>query len=120
MTWSGIAYFGEHEFRCPCCGAVSMDPHVVRCLDMARGMAGVPFEINSGFRCAAHNRAVGGRRKSAHLDGYAADIRAASSEARFKILHALLRIGFRRIGVYPTFIHADMAPGRPSGVVWID
>jgi len=117
--WSGLIHFTEDEFRCPCCGKVAMDAHFIRCLDMARAAAGIPFVINSGYRCKAHNTAVGGKRHSAHRWGYAADIRAVTSADRFKILQALFRFGFRRLGVYETFIHADMAPDLPDGVVWL-
>lgn len=118
--WSGIVHFDESEFICPCCGAVDMDRHFIRCLDMARATAGVPFRINSGYRCPAHNERRDGKPNSAHLRGYAADIRAITSDRRFKILQALLRFGFRRIGIYKTFIHADLDPDLPAGVIWID
>jgi hypothetical protein len=42
-------------------------------LEPARALLGVPFHINSGYRCPALNQAVGGARTSAHLDGRAAD-----------------------------------------------
>ena len=42
-------------------------------LEPARAMLGVPMHVNSGFRCASVNAAVGGARNSAHMDGRACD-----------------------------------------------
>ena len=44
-------------------------------LEEVRTLFGKPVHINSGYRCPALNKAVGGVRNSAHLTGYAADIR---------------------------------------------
>lgn len=44
-------------------------------LEQVRSMFGKPVHINSGYRCPDLNRAVGGVKNSAHLSGYAADIR---------------------------------------------
>jgi hypothetical protein len=42
-------------------------------LEPGRLLLGVPLHIDSGFRAALVNAAVGGARNSAHLDGRAAD-----------------------------------------------
>jgi zinc D-Ala-D-Ala carboxypeptidase len=42
-------------------------------LEPVRALLGVPLHINSGFRSAAVNYAVGGAANSAHLEGRAAD-----------------------------------------------
>jgi len=42
-------------------------------LEPARTLLGVPFHVDSGFRCQALNDAVGGAKTSAHMDGRAAD-----------------------------------------------
>lgn len=43
-------------------------------LDPLRRAWGRPIHVNSGYRCAAVNRAVGGVPTSMHLSGHAADI----------------------------------------------
>lgn len=43
-------------------------------LEPLRQHFGVPIEINSGYRCPALNRAVGGAVNSQHMTGEAADI----------------------------------------------
>lgn len=95
-----------------------MDNTFLQMLDDARGKAGVPFVITSGFRCSAHNKAVGGKATSAHLEGRAADISYKSSSAAFHILKALLEAGFTRIGHNPKhkFFHVDNSPNLPKEV----
>ena len=44
-------------------------------LDPLRAAYGAPIHVNSGYRCEQLNRAVGGVENSAHLDGWAADLR---------------------------------------------
>lgn len=88
-------------------------------LDMARDLAGVPFVITSGFRSEAQNRAVGGASNSAHLRGYAVDIRCTNSGIRQKIVDSCIRVGFNRIGIAKTFIHVDCDPSLPSNKIWL-
>lgn len=51
---------------------------VAAVLDPLRLFYGKPIRINSGFRCAALNKAVGGVSNSQHLRGEAADIDTGS------------------------------------------
>ena len=59
-------------------------------LEPARKAIGCPIVINSGFRCEAVNRQVGGVRSSQHLQGQAADIRP-KDPARFQQLVDFLK-----------------------------
>ena len=95
-----------------------MDDEFLEMLDKARELAGIPFVINSGYRTKEHNRAVGGLRNSAHLDGFAADISATTSRQRMWIVASLLEVGFNRIGIGETFIHVDNDPNKPEEVMW--
>ena len=47
-------------------------------LDPLREKYGKPIRVNSGYRCEALNKAVGGAKTSQHLTGLAADITAGS------------------------------------------
>jgi zinc D-Ala-D-Ala carboxypeptidase len=114
-----MIYFNAIEFKCPCCQEIKIKSALVIKLDRARHDAGVPFKVNSGFRCFHHNKAVGGSPLSAHMGGWAADIAATNSVSRFKIVSGLIRAGFRRIGIAKTFIHADDDPDKPGPVIWI-
>ncbi len=113
-------YFDKSEFDCKCgCGTNKAKQALIDKLNVARGNAGIPFVIVSGTRCEARNEDEGGAPDSAHLDGWAADIRAASSRARYKIIKALLDAGFTRIGPGRTFVHADCDPDKSDEVIWL-
>ena len=113
-------FFKLAEFKCPCCGRCEMDNDFLQRLDKARELAGVPFVINSGFRCAKHNKKIGGVPNSAHLRGLAADIAVPDNETRYKILYGLIKAGFRRIGIAKNFIHTDIdIVTKPYPRVWL-
>lgn len=57
-------------------------------LDPLREAWGKPITVNSGYRCAALNKAVGGAATSSHKRGEAADI-TAGSEADNRRLYLL-------------------------------
>ena len=103
-------YFTREEFACPCCGACEMEEGFVHQLNVAREFAGVPFKINSGYRCERHNRKVGGVSRSRHLKGQAVDIHCTSSRDRFVILQALLVAGLVSFAIAKTYIHVDSNP----------
>ena len=110
--------FTEEEFICPCCGKNKMMQEFINKLQDARTYAGVPFVITSGFRCKKHNRKVGGRKNSPHLDGWGCDIQVNGSRERYLIINALLYTGFNRIGIGKDFIHVDMDYGKVGEVIW--
>jgi len=111
--------FHEDEFKCRCgCGFTFIESSFITPLQNARDIADIPFVIKSGCRCKAHNKAVGGKEDSAHLR-MAADIRTATSAERFKIVQALLAVGFTRIGMHEGFVHVDNNRSKPSGVIWL-
>jgi len=112
-------YFEESEFACPCCGENEIVIELVTKLDDAREYAGIPFHINSGYRCRKHNKKVGGSRLSSHKKGLAADIRAKSSSDRFHIVRGLIKAGFTRIGIGKTYIHADIDEHKPQGIIYL-
>lgn len=81
---------------------------LLQMLENARYLAGVPFLITSGYRSDNHNKKVGGAEHSSHLTGRAVDISCRTSYMRLKIMWALKDAGFNRIGVYRSWIHADI------------
>ena len=114
-----MSYFTRKEMSCPCCGKEGMDRGFMDRLNVARGLAEIPFVINSAFRCIKHNASVGGKVGSAHTRGYAADIACTSSSYRYRILKALRAVSFNRIGIYKTFIHVDSDPDKIECVTWV-
>jgi len=115
-----LKHFLLSEFDSPdAAGSGSkMQPEFLSKLDAARGIANIPFRVNSGFRTIAHNKAVGGETNSSHTKGWAADLSYKSGSEGYRILKALLDAGFTRIGVYKTWIHADCDPDLPAQVIW--
>ena len=115
-----IKHFKLSEFDSPDApgSGAKMQPKFLQMLDNARAIAGVPFEVTSGYRTEAHNAKVGGVEGSSHCQGWAADMAASSGTIKFQIVNALLKAGFTRIGVASGFIHADCDPTKPAQVIW--
>jgi len=107
-------HFDISEFTCPCCGTIHIFLPFIRKLDEARQIAGIPFNISSGYRCKKHNFDEGGSITSSHLSGLAADIMVACDYHRLLIIESLLIAGFQRIGVANNMIHVDIDPDKPS------
>lgn len=64
-------------------------------LDPLRTAWGKPIVVNSGYRCAKLNKAVGGASSSQHLTGQAADIEDASRrrEENKKLFELIIKLG---------------------------
>ncbi len=111
-------HFSKAEFACRPCGRAEVNPGLVKALETLRKLAGAPVRIVSGYRCAEHNRAVGGAAGSRHLTGHAADI-TITGYTMLEVyvlaeqVSALARGG---VGIYPESgsVHVDLrtAPAR--------
>jgi len=110
--------FTIDDFTCPCCGDVLYDLYLIEKLQQARTIAGIPFLITSGFRCAFENKRRGGDDNSAHLRGMAADIAAHTGQQRYKIIEALLGVGLNRLGIYERHIHVDVDQTMHPCYIW--
>ena len=105
-------YFNDEE-------SLNQDPELMAMLDMARGKAGIPFDITCGFRTPEQNAKLANSvSDSAHLTGHAVDMACDDATERFKMVKALLDVGFTRIGIYAAHIHADNDSTKPQGVMW--
>ncbi len=102
-------YFKEIEYK--------MDKDFLAKLDDAREFAGVPFFINSAYRSPEHPESIKNP-TSSHIKGLAVDIKANNSRTRYKVLEALIHVGFNRIGIADTFIHVDDDRNKACGVIW--
>lgn len=114
-------YFSEKEFRncSPSCSLQDMNQVTMEMLDDARSIAGIPFVINSAYRSSYWDKSKGRSGIGAHTTGEAVDIRCNTDANRFKIIYALIRAGFTRIGVAKTYIHADSCMRLPQEVTWM-
>ncbi|MCD8287226.1 MAG: D-Ala-D-Ala carboxypeptidase family metallohydrolase [Porphyromonadaceae bacterium] len=77
---------------------------VMTVLQPLRDAWGKALVINSGYRCEALNKAVGGVANSQHLKGEAADVAAADPYALAKLARDL-RLPYDQMILYPTFVH---------------
>jgi len=102
-------YFKEIE--------TNMNKNFLFVLDEAREFAGIPFVINSAYRSPTHPESIKNP-TSSHIKGLAVDIKATDSTTRFKIVEALISVGFTRIGIANTFIHVDLDFDKTQDVIW--
>ena len=103
--------FSRKEFACRCgCGFDQISLRLVSHLQVLRSLLKTPIYIHSGCRCAAHNAAVRGTKKSNHLTGKAADISTSHNPTELGRLAA--EFGwFNGIKVYAWGIHVDIRTG---------
>ena len=102
-------YFKEVEYK--------MDTDFLAKLDKAREFAKVPFVINSAYRSPEHVESIKNP-TSSHIKGLAVDIKATDSRTRYRVLNALIHVGFNRIGIADTFIHVDDDKDKSQQVIW--
>lgn len=113
-------YFSESEFKraSPACSLSDMSDGFMIGLDNLRERCGIPLVISSAYRSVDHELSRGRSGSSSHCKGIAVDIRCNTSQNRFKILHAALELGFKRIGIHKNFIHIDADYTKPD-CIWL-
>ena len=102
--------FKLNEFACSDgSDAVFVSPELVTVLQKIRVKFGKPVHINSAFRTAVKNKAVGGSPKSQHMYGLAADIHidGVSPKEIASYAETLLK-NTGGIGIYDSFVHVDV------------
>lgn len=88
-------------------------------LDMARGYAGFPIRITSGYRTPERNAQIGSKPDSAHVKGLAADLhRPPGAEEAIQLAWALGLAGFDRLEICPKHLHVDIDRSKPYPCVW--
>lgn len=126
--------FNVKEFACK--GEMLLNESVfwhIQRLQRFRDWYNRPMPINSGYRSAAHNKAVGGASNSQHLYGLAADI---ALPAQYYGFTPQRKAEFRRnveskweklckadgiqggAGWYGTFFHLDSRAGKGNMARW--
>lgn len=106
-------YFQDSEVE-------GLSDEIIKRLENAREIAGIPIVITSGLRTPETNQStVGAVEDSSHLTGLAVDMRISESRQRFLMVSALLQVGFKRLGVYDKHIHADIDESKDQEVIWV-
>lgn len=112
-------HFSRAELNCKCgCKAPLLIRRRLRRLavrlERLRSYIG-PLGITSGYRCKAHNKAVGGAINSQHLYGRAADLDVPHGHQAEYVRAAARVPAFNKggIGIYPSgAVHVDYRPWR--------
>lgn len=105
MIYDELEYFSADEFAHPW----ELSKVLLRMLDSARGIAGIPIHPTSDFRPGD---------PKTHGRGEAIDFACVGSQARWKYVFALKEAGFRRIGIYDKHIHVDVSVDEVQDVMW--
>jgi hypothetical protein len=96
-------------------------PSIVPCLEtLARGLEqvrtllGYPLHINSGYRNIVLNRAIGGSKTSAHMEGYAADFTCRQFGPPIEICKTIAasQIEFDQLIEEGAWVHISFAPTK--------
>jgi uncharacterized protein YcbK (DUF882 family) len=108
-------HFSKKELACRCCGRLRVDPRLIDALEALRCLAGVAIVVHAGYRCAAHNRAVGGVPNSEHTLGLAADIHipGLNLQQMYDLASEVPQFAQGGIGAYDSnFLHVDVRDHR--------
>ena len=86
-------------------------------LQSLRDEIGLPVHINSGYRSAAYNKAIGGAKFSQHANGKAADItvKGLTPYHVYRIILDLISKGKMQeggLGIYDSWVHYDVRDGK--------
>ena len=117
--------FRAKEFACKDgTDPLFVDSELVQVLQAIRDHFGAPVVITSGYRTAAHNRAVGGSKSSQHLLGRAADIQVQDTDPLAVAAYVeSLMPGWGGVGRYPVkagrtkgWVHVDTRPNKSRWV----
>ena len=104
-------HFKSEEFACKCgCGYDTPSDTLISGLEELRAILGKPIVINSGCRCASHNKAVGGSPSSQHINGTAADIKVSgyTPDQLKAAAEKVACFANGGIGLYSWGIHVDV------------
>jgi len=105
--WYLSDHFRLSEFACKDgSDVILVHPVLVAGLEIIRSRIDGPIIISSAYRSHLHNIQIGGSGKSAHLWGFAADIRSPVATPT-EIQAIAEEMDWGGIGYYPTFTHVD-------------
>lgn len=90
-------------------------------LQRLRNSLGAAVVLHSAYRSAAVNTAVGGARKSQHLEGLAADFIAPDFGPPLQVVRHLMarqpEVRFDQLIQEGTWVHVSFSRGKPRGEV---
>lgn len=111
-----LRYFDYSEFDCyyeENSGYKHMDREFMLMLDEARHLYGLDMKIMRAYVSPKLRPKLSIVNDSPHLLGKAACIWCKHPEKRYRMVAALLEVGFHRIGIGPDYIYIDNDEARP-------
>jgi len=108
-------HFDSSEMKCHCnkCDFDTIDNELINLLENIRLHFGKPVHINSACRCLEHNRSIGSKDTSQHVQGTAADITIDGvSPDNIASYIDDLNPHNGGIGIYETFTHCDVRKNK--------
>ena len=108
-------HFDSDEFKCKCgnCEQVLPPKELIDVLEDVREHFGKPVIIMSGYRCPAHNKAVGGARYSRHKKADAGDIKVKDTSPNEVQEYLTGKYTDKYgIGSYAYFTHIDIRKNK--------
>lgn len=117
-TWRWPS-FSPREIACKGTGSILINEDALDKLQALRDHLNKPIVLTSAYRSPAHNKAVGGAKKSKHMEGIAFDVRMDNHDPH-EFEAAARAVGFTGFGYYPKsgFMHIDTGPKRSWGTPW--
>ena len=114
--------FKSTEFDCRCkrsdCKVTLVDEDMLQCIQRVRDAVGKAIVVNSGYRCDAHNKSVGGASGSKHKSGLAVDLKCPKDIKLNDFAFICEQAGFHGVLRYDGqgFVHCDMRDGIYYGI----
>jgi len=92
-------HFISSEFKCKCgCGKIMIDTALIDTLEKLFPALDLgKINVISGYRCAKHDKAVGGRGCGSHVEGYAADVRCFYKDGS-RVPSSVVALTLERLG----------------------
>ncbi|MCR5484323.1 MAG: hypothetical protein K6F09_01895 [Clostridiales bacterium] len=92
-------HFKVKEFKCKCgCGQIRIDTALIATLEKLFSALDLSkINVISGYRCASHDKAVGGRGAGSHVEGYAADVRCFYKDGS-RVPSSVVALTLERLG----------------------
>lgn len=94
----------EMDCKCEKCSVTIVNIKHIELLQKLRTRFKAPIFISSGYRCEFYNKAIGGAKKSRHMEGDATDIQVAGMKPSVVQDYCT---NFDGLGRYKTFTHID-------------
>lgn len=109
-------FFSKNELACKCCGELhaNVSHYLIPALERIRELAKKPIIVTSGYRCLRRNTAIGGAKRSTHMSGLGADIKAKgmTAEELYKLIDSDPKLRMGGLKLYPSWVHFDLGNYR--------